>query len=82
MLDPWTDPRSYDHRFYDTTVADRHMGVITKARGSMIHPKVEAEWDEAYAPEPEQADEPSGAIGWIVTVIAVFIMGVTIALQI
>ena len=79
MLDPWNNPASYD-----PTVSDRYMSNLTKAgaRGSMIHPAVEAEWDDAYAPEPEQADEPSGAIGWIVTMFAVFIMGVTIALQI
>lgn len=42
MIDPW-------NRSYDPTVADRHMGVIMKARRSMIHPKVEAEWDGAMA---------------------------------
>lgn len=42
MLDPW-------NRSYDPTVKDRHMAVITKARGSMIHPAVEAKWDEAMA---------------------------------
>lgn len=79
MIDPWNNPASYDD-----TVADRYMSNLANAgaRGSMIHPSVEKEWDEAYAPELEQTDAPSGAIGWVVTMIAVFIMVVTIALQI
>lgn len=44
MLDPW-------NRSYDPTVSDRYMSNLTKsgARGSMIHPAVEAKWDEAMA---------------------------------
>lgn len=79
MLDPWNNPASYDD-----TVADRYMSNLANAgaRGSMIHPSVEKEWDEAYAPELEQADKPSGAIGWAVTAFAVFVMGFAIAVQI
>lgn len=51
-----------------------------------VHPNVDAVIDEIRAirrePEPEQDDAPSGAIGWVVTIFAVFVMGVTIALQI
>ena len=66
-MTPWTNPESYQRRTF-------------------VHPHVDAVIDEIRAmqreQELEQADEPSGAVGWIVTMFAVFTMGVAIALQI
>lgn len=66
-MTPWTNPESYRQRTF-------------------VHPHVDAVIDEIRAirreQELEQADEPSGAIGWVVTIIAVFIMGAAIAVQI
>ena len=68
-MSAWNTPEAYQQRTF-------------------VHPHVDAVIDEIRAIRRErelelkQADEPSGAVGWVVTMFAVFIMGVTIALQI
>ena len=66
-MTPWTNPESYAPRTF-------------------VHPHVDAVIDEIRAIRREQeleiTDEPSGLWGWIITGMAVFVMGFAIAVQI
>lgn len=66
IMTPWTAPEAYQPRTF-------------------VHPHVDAVIDEIRAirreQELEQNDAPSGAVGWVVTMIAVFVMTFAIGAQ-